>query len=79
MRVLARFGPEVLYRGDAAAPPGRRVSIGVEPRDFWVGVFVAPDAVYVCPLPCLVVRLARGPVYRPFRDPMGHGTASEPI
>ncbi len=36
-----------------------RLQVYVEPRDVWVGVFVAPAAVYVCPLPMLVVRWRR--------------------
>ncbi len=66
------FGPRVLWRGDAAAPTNRRVEVYVDPRDLWVGLFVAPDAVYVCPLPAVVVRIARGPAYAPetgWRDP----------
>lgn len=49
-----------------AQAPGRaqRVAIGrvelyVEPRDLWIGVYVAPAAVYVCPLPMLVIRWSR--------------------
>jgi hypothetical protein len=30
-----------------------------EPRDLWVGVYVGPEAVYVCPLPCLVFKFPR--------------------
>lgn len=30
-----------------------------EPRDMWLGVYVAPRAVYVCLLPCLVIRWSR--------------------
>lgn len=42
----------------------RRLAIGrlqvyVEPRDVWVGVYVAKSAVYVCPAPMVVVRWAR--------------------
>lgn len=37
-----------------------RVEIYAEPRDAWVGAYVANDAVYVCPLPFLVVRVSRG-------------------
>jgi hypothetical protein len=33
-----------------------RLAIYFEKRDLWVGVYVAPDALYVCPLPCLVFR-----------------------
>jgi hypothetical protein len=38
----------------------KRVRIYLEPRDAWVGVYVAVDAVYVCPLPFLVIRIRRG-------------------
>ena len=30
-----------------------------EPRDIWLGVFVAPKAVYVCLVPCLPVKWER--------------------
>ncbi len=36
-----------------------RLQLYVEPRDVWVGVFVDRKAVYVCLLPCLVMRWAR--------------------
>ena len=36
-----------------------RLAIYIEPRDVWVGVYVALDAVYVCPLPMLVLRWDR--------------------
>lgn len=36
-----------------------RVQLYIEPRDAWVGVYVAPDAVYVCPVPFVVVKVAR--------------------
>lgn len=36
-----------------------RLQVYAEPRDWWVGVYVAPAAVYVCPLPCLVLRWSR--------------------
>lgn len=36
-----------------------RLSIYIEPRDIWVGVYVAEDAVYVCPLPLLVFKWER--------------------
>jgi hypothetical protein len=39
---------------------GRRLAVYVEPRDVWVGAYVAADAVYVCPLPLLVFRWTRG-------------------
>lgn len=38
-------------------PPQFRVYI--EPRDIWVGIYVARDAVYFCPLPMLVFRWRR--------------------
>jgi hypothetical protein len=31
----------------------------VEWRDWWIGVFLDDDATYVCPLPCLVVKIDR--------------------
>jgi hypothetical protein len=37
----------------------KRLRIYLEPRDCWVGVYVAPRAVYVCPLPFVVVRWTR--------------------
>lgn len=36
-----------------------RVELYLEPRDLWVGVYVAPYAVYVCPLPTVVVKVRR--------------------
>lgn len=52
--------------GMAAAAPRRRarwtvgrVQVYFEPRDVWVGVYVAVDAVYVLLVPCLVVRWRR--------------------
>lgn len=38
-----------------------RLAIYLEPRDIWIGVYVAPTAVYVCPLPLLVLRWDRRP------------------
>lgn len=37
-----------------------RVEIYLEPRDIWIGVYVAKTAIYVCPLPFLVIRISRG-------------------
>lgn len=38
-----------------------RVEIYLEPRDIWIGVYVAQKGpVYICPLPCLVFRFSRG-------------------
>ena len=38
-----------------------RLSLVFEPRDLWVGVYVAYGAVYVCLIPCLPVRWERNP------------------
>jgi hypothetical protein len=35
------------------------VTIYLEPRDIWVGAFVSIHSVYVCPLPCLVIKFDR--------------------
>jgi hypothetical protein len=37
----------------------RRLSVYLEPRDLWVGAYIAPHAVYVCPVPMLVLRWSR--------------------
>jgi len=36
-----------------------RLRVYFEPRDWWIGVYVAVGYVYVCPLPTLVIRWAR--------------------
>lgn len=36
-----------------------RLSLVLEPRDLWLGVYVAPRAVYVCVIPCLPLRWER--------------------
>lgn len=36
-----------------------RLAVYLEPRDLWIGVYVAPAAVYVCPVPLLVLRWSR--------------------
>lgn len=36
-----------------------RFEFYLEPRDIWVGAFVGEFAVYVCPLPCVVIRWDR--------------------
>lgn len=38
---------------------GDRVQLYIEPRDVWVGMYVAPHAVFVCPLPFVVFRYTR--------------------
>lgn len=44
----------------------RRLHIGrwqvyFEPRDWWIGVYIAPQAIYVCPLPTVVFKYNRRP------------------
>ncbi len=34
----------------------KRIKIYFEPRDLWVGVYLARPHVFICPLPCLVIR-----------------------
>ncbi|MGS2645923.1 hypothetical protein [Streptosporangium sp. G12] len=36
-----------------------RLSIYLEPRDLWVGLYIAPTALYFCPLPVLVLKWDR--------------------
>jgi hypothetical protein len=38
---------------------GRCSFVYIEPRDVWVGVYVGPEDIFVCPLPCLVIRIGR--------------------
>lgn len=37
----------------------QQLRVYFEPRDAWVGFYVAPQAVYFCPLPFLVFRWKR--------------------
>jgi hypothetical protein len=38
-----------------------RVEIYWEPRDFWIGAYVAESGtLYLCPLPMLAIRFSRG-------------------
>ena len=37
----------------------KRLRIYLYWRDLWVGMYVAEDAVYVCPLPTFVIRWQR--------------------
>lgn len=50
MRDIARHRLR-LFRG--------RLNIYIEPRDAWIGAYVAEDYVYVCPLPFVVLRFDR--------------------
>jgi hypothetical protein len=36
-----------------------RLSLVFEPRDWWIGLYVAPGAVYACLVPCLPLRWER--------------------
>ena len=36
-----------------------RLRVYIERRDAWIGCYVANDAVYVCPLPFVVIRWSR--------------------
>jgi hypothetical protein len=38
-------------------PP--RLRIYIEPRDAWIGAYIAEKAIYVCPVPFLVIRWDR--------------------
>ncbi len=38
-----------------------RIQVYIEPRDAWVGVYLAPTALYVCALPFVVLRWQRDP------------------
>lgn len=47
-----------------ATRPRRRLHAGrwqiyIEPRDLWIGAYVAEQAVYVCPVPLVVIRIDR--------------------
>jgi len=39
----------------------RRLRIYFYWRDLWLGLYVVPDAIYVCPLPTIVIRWQRKP------------------
>jgi hypothetical protein len=36
-----------------------RLDVYPDPASWWMGAYLAPNAVYVCPVPCLVIRWAR--------------------
>ena len=52
-----------------------RLAVYLEPRDAWIGAYIADGAVYVCPLPFLVIRWnrLRGPL-RPQAIQSNHRT-----
>lgn len=37
----------------------RRWRLRIDTRDLWVGAFVDTDYLYLCPLPCVVLRVER--------------------
>ena len=39
---------------------GGWVAAYIDLRDWWIGVYVSDRAVYICPLPCVVIRIMRG-------------------
>jgi hypothetical protein len=39
---------------------GRRLALLFEPRDLWVGLYIAPAVYYLCLLPTLVLVWERG-------------------
>jgi len=45
---------------EAICDPHGRVEIYLDPRDLWIGAYVAKSAVYVCLLPAVVIRVSRG-------------------
>jgi hypothetical protein len=50
-----------------------RLKIYLEPRDLWIGAYVAENYVYVCPLPCYVLRWERAASWRaPAGEPICH-------
>jgi len=36
-----------------------RVRVYFEPRDWWIGLYIGPEAWYICVLPTLVLRIPR--------------------
>ncbi len=59
----ARFAADP-HRGDRGAGGLDRVAAAgmkliFEPRDLWVGVYLGSEHIYVCPLPCIVLRFPR--------------------
>lgn len=36
-----------------------RLHLVIEPRDLWIGAYIARDAVYVCLVPCVVIKYCR--------------------
>lgn len=62
MKIIKSFGT----RWERTFERRGQLEVQVNLRDLWVGVFVDPRAVYVCPLPCVVLRFSRGST----EDPM---------
>ena len=39
---------------------GAEVKVYIDTNDWWIGVYRGPNHWYICPLPCIVIRLNRG-------------------
>lgn len=52
-----RIGGEVT---EGIADLRHRVEVYFEWRDLWMGAYVGDGALYICPLPTLVIRLSGG-------------------
>ena len=46
--------PDGDRHGGVPTFPWGRAALYIEPRDLWAGAYVAPTAVYLCPLPAVV-------------------------
>ncbi|MET7395602.1 hypothetical protein ABZS66_19140 [Dactylosporangium sp. NPDC005572] len=57
--VMARLAEQPEDRSTRRRLTLGRLQLYVEPRDAWIGVYVAPQAVYVLPLPFIVLRWTR--------------------
>jgi hypothetical protein len=53
-----------------------RLSVYIEPRDAWIGVYVARDAIYLLLVPLLVFRWQRQTVRAQRLAPPGAGSCS---
>lgn len=56
---LAYAAAAFYLRGRRVTLPRLRLEVYLDRRDVWVGGYVAAQAVYVCPAPCVVLRFAR--------------------
>lgn len=65
-RPVRRKQPRVVRQLNPTGRPGRRtllltgrLSVCIEPRDLWFGIYLGRSAVYVCLLPMVAFRWAR--------------------